>query len=203
MYVQLNSIIVDADTTNRQELASFLGQFGIHPMAQLDNIQGLPALLNRGDAPQMVIVNLDPSAHENLKAIGKLPREFPGISFFAMSHVLDAQLLMEAMSLGVKEFIPLPISEDKFAAAVERVASAHGMGKRAKIIHVVPTIGGCGSTTVACNIAASLGQAGKTCLIDMDLMRGGVASYFDTRARWTTSARWPRWSASIPKSASS
>ena len=187
MYVQLNSVIVDADTTNRQELATFLGQFGVHPLAQLDTVQGLPGLLGRGDAPQLVIINLDPNAAENLKAIGKLPREYPNISFFAMSQVLDANLLMEAMHLGVKEFIPLPISEEKFASAVERVASAHGMGKRAKLIHVVPTIGGCGSTTVACNLAALLAQKSKTALLDLDLIGGGVASYFDVRPRYTVS----------------
>jgi pilus assembly protein CpaE len=92
---------------------------------------------------------------------------------------------MEAMHLGVKEFIPLPITEAKFASAIERVAQTHGMGKRARIIHVIPTQGGCGSTTVSCNIAASLASQGKTGIIDMDLIRGGVASYFDTRARYT------------------
>src|SRR4051812_30972389 len=107
MYVQLNSVIIDADTTNRSELATFLGQFGVNPMAQLTSVESLHALLSRGDAPQLVIVNLDPDAHENLKKVGKLPREFPNVAFFLMSHVLDANLLMEAMSLGVKEFIPL------------------------------------------------------------------------------------------------
>jgi Mrp family chromosome partitioning ATPase len=77
-----------------------------------------------------------------------------------MSQLLDANLLMEAMHLGVREFIPLPMSEQKLTAAIERVAAGHGMGKRAKIIHVIPTIGGCGSTTVACNVAASLAKAG-------------------------------------------
>src|SRR5215468_7200603 len=162
MYVQLNSVIIDADTTNRQELATFLGQFGVHPMAQLGSIDQLQGILSRGDAPQLVIFNLDPDAHENLKKVGKLPREYPNISFFVMSNVLDANLLMEAMHLGVKEFIPLPISEDKFSAAVERVANSHGMGKRAKVIHVIPTIGGCGSTTVACNLAALLAQKSKS-----------------------------------------
>jgi pilus assembly protein CpaE len=187
MYVQLNSVIVDADTENREELALFLGQFGVHPMAQLSSVDGLSALLQRGDAPQLVIINLDPNAHESLRAIGKLPREFPLVSFFVMSQVLDANLLMEAMHLGVKEFIPLPIAEEKFAAAVERVASAHGMGKRAKIIHVIPTIGGCGSTTVACNLAALLAQKSKAALLDLDLIGGGVASYFDVRPRYTVS----------------
>jgi len=187
MYVQLNSVIVDADTTNRNELASFLGQFGINPVAQLASVDGLQALLSRPDVPQLVIVNLDPNAHDNLKLVGKLPREFPNVSFFLMSHVLDANLLMEAMHLGVKEFIPLPIAEEKFAAAVERVANNHGMGKRARSIHVIPTMGGCGSTTLACNIAALLAQRTKTALLDLDLIGGGVASYFDVRPRYTLS----------------
>src|SRR5262249_19154356 len=84
MYVQLNSVIIDSDTTNRQELATFLGQFGINPMAQLSSPEQLQGMLSRGDAPQLVIVNLDPDAHDSLKKIGKLPREYPNIAFFAM-----------------------------------------------------------------------------------------------------------------------
>ncbi len=186
MYVQLNSVIIDGDETNRQELANFLSTFGVNVTAQFPSLDGLSGMLARADAPQLVIVNLDPGAMENLRRLATLPRQFPNVSFFVMSQVLDPNLLMEAMHLGVKEFIPLPIGEAKFAAAVERVASTHGMGKRAKIIHVIPTMGGCGSTTVACNVAASLAATGsKTCLVDLDLIRGGVASYFDTRARYT------------------
>ena len=117
---------------------------------------------------------------------GRLPRQFPAVSFFVMSQVMDANLLMEAMHLGVKEFIPLPMREEKFAAAIEaRGARSTGMGKRARVISVIPTIGGCGSTTVACNVAAALAKTAKTVLVDLDLMRGGVANYFDIRPRYT------------------
>lgn len=185
MFVQLTCAIVDSDAGNRQELAAFLARFGIPVVAQLATVDGLPPLLNKPEAPQLVIVNLDPNAQTSLRAVGHMPRQHPNTSFFLMSQVLDANLLMEAMHLGVKEFIPLPMSEEKFTAAIDRVAHAHGAGKKARIIHVVPTIGGCGSTTIACNVAASLAKLGKTVLIDLDLMRGGVASYFDTRARYT------------------
>ncbi|HZZ44842.1 MAG TPA: AAA family ATPase [Tepidisphaeraceae bacterium] len=187
MYVQLNCVIIDSDAANRQELANFLTQFGMNLIGQFPNCDVLPALLAREDAPHLVIVNLDPGAQESLKKVGQLPRQFPNTSFFLMSSVLDANLLMEAMHLGVKEFIPLPISEEKFAKAIDRVANLHGMGKKAQIIHVVPTMGGCGSTTVSCNVAASLAKLGKTVLLDMDLVRGGVASYFDIRPRYTIS----------------
>jgi pilus assembly protein CpaE len=185
MFVQLNAVIIDPDAANRQELAGFLTSFGINLVAQFPTVEQLPAVLSRGDTPQLVIVNLDPGPHETLRKIGHLPRQFPGISFFAMSQVIDPNLLMEAMHLGVREFIPLPIAEDKFSAAIDRAAQAYGMGKRARLIHVIPTIGGCGSTTVACNVAASLAQRSRTALIDLDLVRGGVAGYFDTRPRFT------------------
>src|SRR4051794_37508749 len=184
MFVQLNAIVVDADPTNRAEMSAFLTQHGVHVIQQLPGAETLPGLLPRGDA-QLVVVNLDPGAPDMLKKIGHLPRQFPSVSFFVLSQVLDANLLMEAMHLGVREFIPLPIHAEKFAAAIERVAGMNGMGKRAKTIHVIPTMGGCGSTTIACNVAASLARAGKTALLDLDLVRGGVASYFDLRPRYT------------------
>jgi len=156
MYVTLSCAIVDADPTNRQELVSFLARFGVQCMSQLGTPEALQPLLSRSDAPQLVIINLDPAAHENLKKIAQLPRTFPNVNFFVMSQVLDAHLLMEAMHMGIKEFIPLPVSEEKFAQAIDRVAQVSGAGRTARIINVIPTIGGCGSTTVACNVAAAL-----------------------------------------------
>ncbi|MBC7784145.1 MAG: AAA family ATPase [Burkholderiales bacterium] len=185
MHVQLNCVIVDPDDTNRQEMANFLGTFGLTVLAQLSSADQLDQLLSRGDAPQLVIVNLDPGAIGNLQKVGHLPRQYHNISFFVLSQILDPNLLMEAMHLGVREFVPLPINEQKFTAALERLASVHGMSKRAKLINIIPTIGGCGATTVACNLAASLAQSRKTALIDLDLVCGGVGGYFDMRPRYT------------------
>lgn len=185
MHVQLNCVIVDADDVNRQEMAGFLTTFGLNVSAQLASAEQLEQLLSRGDAPQLVIVNLDPGALENLKRVGHLPRQYHNVSFFVLSQILDPNLLMEAMHMGVREFVPLPINEQKFTQALERLASVHGMGKRAKIINIIPTIGGCGATTIACNLAASLASTRKTALIDLDLVCGGVSGYFDMRPRYT------------------
>jgi pilus assembly protein CpaE len=145
----------------------------------------LTGFLSRPDAPLLAIINLDPNPADSLRKLAAMPRQFPAVNFFLMSQTVDPNLLMEAMHLGIKEFLALPISEDKFAAALERVAQVNGMGKRARVIHVIPTIGGCGSTTIACNLAAALSSAGKTVLMDLDLIRGGIASGFDMRCRYT------------------
>jgi pilus assembly protein CpaE len=185
MFVTLSAVIVDPDANNLQELANYLGSQGVQVNGQATSVDQLQGLLARSEPPQVCVVNLDPGALDNLKRIASLPRQFPATSFFVMSQVLDPNLLMEAMANGFREFIPLPINEQKFTSALERVAQIHGMGKRARIIHVIPTIGGCGSTTIACNVAASLAQTSKTVLVDLDLVRGGVASQFDLRPRYT------------------
>jgi len=185
MLVQLNSIVVDPDDANREEMAQFLANYGVHVTAKLPSVDSLPTFLQRGEATQLVVANLDPQPHESLKKIAALVRQFPQVGFFVLSQVVDPNLLMEAIHCGVREFVALPIVEEKFAAGIERVAGMYGMGKRARVIHVVPTIGGCGSTTVACNVAASLSRHSRTALIDLDLVRGAVASSFDLRPRYT------------------
>jgi pilus assembly protein CpaE len=186
MHVQLNCVVVDADENNRREMASFLTTFGVQVVAQLATTETLEGLLGRSDAPQLVVINLDPGATDSLRRISHLPRQFHNVSFFALSQVLDPNLLMDTMAAGVREFVPLPINEARFTGALERLASINGMGKRAKLINIIPTQGGCGASTIASNLAASLAQGGKkTGLIDLDLVRGGCASYFDTRPKYT------------------
>ena len=186
MLLQLNTIIVDSDPTYRQEMADYLSGFGIEIVAQLGELEGLPAAMAKAGNTQLVIINLEPSGPQLLRKLGNLPRQHPGISFFVLSKTVDATLLMEAMQMGVREFIPLPINEETFTIALDRISQSSGTGKRARILHFIPTIGGCGSTTVACNVAAALAKTGaKTCLVDLDLVRGGVASAFDIRPRFT------------------
>ena len=186
MFLQLSAIIVDADNTNRHELAGFLKERGVSVHQSLPGVEELKVALQRGEPPQVVLVNVDPTAADTLGAAGALPRQYPQTAFFVMSQLMDPALLMRAMSLGFREFIPLPMTEQTLVEALQRVATAAGSGRRAKFITVVPTVGGVGGTTVACNIAASLAAKGnKTCLVDLDLVRGGVASSFDVRPTYT------------------
>jgi pilus assembly protein CpaE len=186
MLIQMNTAIVDPHAENRAELAEVLAGYGVTSTQQFATLPELDAAIRRGDAPQVALVNLDPDTGARLDELAPMPRNFPGTTFFAMSQVLDPQLLMRAMSMGIREFIPLPMTEQSLRGSLERVATQHDSERRAKIIQVIPTVGGCGSTTVACNVAASLAQTGKkTVLLDLDLVRGGAVGAFDLRPRYT------------------
>lgn len=185
MFVQMDCIVVDASAENRRELTAALASLGVTVVAQAGSIEELTGALARTPGAHLCVVNLDPGPSETLRKLESLPRAYAQVSFLVFSATLDPNLLIEVMRAGVKEFVTVPISPAKFADSLERIASSHGLGRKGRIIHVIPTVGGCGSTTVACNVAASLAAAGRTALVDMDLARGGVASYFDLRPRFS------------------
>lgn len=185
MFARLNCVVIDGDSANRQELANFLSEHGLSVSSMLPTLERLPGLLRQADAPRLVIVNLDPHAADTLRALGPLVAQHPQTSFFVMSQVVDPQLLMDAIHLRIAEFIPLPMSPERLLAGIERISQSEQAGKRGKIINVIPTMGGCGSTTVACNVAASLARSARTVLIDLDLICGSVASAFDLTPRYT------------------
>src|SRR4051812_22913193 len=181
----MSCVIVDADAANRQEMTSFLNGMGLVSVAQLQQLEQLHTMLGGGDPPRLVIVHIDPNPQANLDKLVPMIRQHPNINFFVMSSVLETSLVLDAMHAGVKEFVPLPVNQQKFRAAIERVNAMGGSDKRAKVLHFVPTMGGCGSTTVACNVAAALSRNAKTLLIDLDLIRGSAATAFDVHARYS------------------
>ena len=155
MFVELSCIIVDGDAEQRQELSKFLAGHGVQVVGALADVEGLPAALGGVMPPQLAIVNIDPNAMEMLERIRPLVRQHMATSFLAMSGGLDAAVVMEAMHVGCKDFITLPVNPAKLVATVERIAAAHGgASKRAKLINFIPTTGGCGATTIACNVAS-------------------------------------------------
>jgi pilus assembly protein CpaE len=183
--VQISCAIVDADGANRQELATFLQTRGITQITPLQRLDQLEPLLASKEPPRLVIVHIDPDPGETLQAVAPLIRRFPQTNFFVMSAVLETGLVLDAMHVGVKEFVTLPINQQKFQASLERVAQLEGLDKRAKVLHFIPTMGGCGSTTIACNVAASLARSSKALLIDLDLVRGATSNAFDVRPRYS------------------
>jgi pilus assembly protein CpaE len=186
--VSMNCVIIDLDAANRQELTTFLQANGIGAVNAFQRIDQLELALRpvAGAAGVgLVIVHIDPHPHEAIHQLTPFIRQHPQVSFFVMSETLEAGLVLDAMHAGVKEFVTLPVNQQKFRAAIERVTQLHGADKRAKVLHFIPSVGGCGSTTIACNVAASLAKNAKTVLIDLDLVRGAVGNAFDIRPRYS------------------
>src|SRR5687767_4833507 len=136
----MNCVIVDQDAANRQELTSFLQANGVTSVSALQRIDQLEgALRPPAGAAQvgLVIVHIDPNPQDAIYQLTPYIRQHPQVSFFVMSETLEAGLVLDAMHAGVKEFVTLPVNQQKFRAAIERVTQLQGLDKRAKVLHFI------------------------------------------------------------------
>ena len=119
---------------------------------------------------------------------------------FLISEQLDPTILLKAMRMGIKEVVSSPMNEDEVNAALLRCKErreqlkSHGSGSTGKIIYVIGSKGGVGTTTVAVNTALGLQRSNPTesvVLVDMNTLFGEIPLFLGMRPRhhWGDLAR--------------
>jgi pilus assembly protein CpaE len=106
-----------------------------------------------------------------LRAIELLHQEMPDAAIFAIGNLNQAQVIVNAMRAGAREFIERPTTTSDMLEAFVRLTAAQRRGQegiRGKVFSVINAKGGNGSTTVAVNLALALHSAyGQTALVDL------------------------------------
>ena len=99
----------------------------------------------------------------DIRAVSRLPREigqakrqFPSTGMVILARTLDPTELLEAMRMGVNEWVAEPLNHDELDAAIHRVARAVAKPLMGRTFAVLGAKGGVGSTTVAVNLATAL-----------------------------------------------
>jgi pilus assembly protein CpaE len=108
---------------------------------------------------------------------------------FLTSFRLEPDLLIQALRVGAKEFFSQPIQGEEVKAALlkfkerkERNEIPERKKKKGKILDVMGSKGGIGTTTVAVNLATSLSQSEASpsvALIDMNLLFGEIPIFLN------------------------
>jgi pilus assembly protein CpaE len=113
----------------------------------------------------VVCVELDEHNPERTLASMKgLLEKNPEIEVFLTSAMTDTHVMLEAFRIGIKEFLPQPIHRKEFDAAVSRLKERFKLRGRkssatgGKIVAFFGAKGGCGTSTLAVNLATSLRQ---------------------------------------------
>src|SRR6202158_4378480 len=124
-------------------------------------------------APDVVLVDMASNdATAALRAIEFLHQELPDAVVFAIGPMTQPQLIVNAMRAGVREYIERPTTTtDLLEAFVRLTATRRKPGRgtsRGTVFTIVNAKGGCGSTTVAVNLALALQSVHhSTALIDL------------------------------------
>lgn len=139
------------------------------------------------EKPDIVVVGVDSATDPALKTLEVINRNVQGVAIVVVSAEPSQELLLESMRSGSDEFVQFPIDQEELAKVLDRLYRKMGLvsGVAGKVIAVFSAKGGCGATTVACNLAVSiakaLGGVKPACVLDLNPQYGSVALSLDIR----------------------
>lgn len=161
---------------------------GVKIVAEIDEPALLLQTADRIPA-DIVLVHLDPEPDAVLAIAADVIRAHPQLSLIGVSDSTDGQLILSAMRVGFKEFLPEPLSIEELSAAIEKVVQVK-LEKQSpgKLISVMGSTGGVGATTLATNLAVELaalaGERGAS-IVDLDYRFGQVGTLLDLDPTYT------------------
>lgn len=140
----------------------------------------------------MLLLELDEFRPQHtFDRVRQLLSNAPDLEIFLTASRMEPQLLLEAFRLGVKEFLPQPLTRQDVEPALARfeerfAGKASGLELQAgKVIAVLGVRGGVGASTVATNLAVSVQQAQRqecVALVDLDIHGGDLGLFLDMPA---------------------
>ncbi|MHC4443866.1 MAG: AAA family ATPase [Planctomycetota bacterium] len=138
------------------------------------------------DNIDLVAVNLD--SKDSLETIERIILTAPGCAVIGISSKTDPITIIKANRAGCSQFVPWPVDEQDLQEAIERIRTARSATTiHSKVICLIGSSGGAGTTTVACNLALEIGLlVDQQCaLVDMNLELGDVGCFFDVQTKFS------------------
>ncbi len=155
----------------------------------IDNTQGLQVDVPGSHRPfELLILELSRTPAQDFQKIDALLAANKVKEIFLTGENSDPKILMQAMRLGVKEFLPLPLNPDDVQTALERFLErtkstpVESHPKKGNIISICGSKGGVGTTTVAVNLAVAYAYRQKplsVALLDMNTLFGEIPLFLE------------------------
>ncbi len=175
-----NLLLALEDSLLRQDVSELLDKSGTTTVSEQDPSDWSDVVNRVGqERPEILLVELNAIRADIPTALKAVKKTGLHTKIVALHSSDDPQLILTALRAGASEFVHPPF-EETLAPALQRIADQHAdedtPESRGKVIGFLSAKGGCGSTTLACHIAADLKrQTGKRVLLaDLDLSSGMV-----------------------------
>ncbi len=186
------TILIESNPDASAQYANVIGE----PLTVVDGWPGLAKEVDDRVEEMLVVIGPDEPIELALAFAEAQRLTRPALGVVLLRRRLDVKVLASALRAGVREVL-VP---DDTAAVREACERSLEVSRRTagwqpseharpegRVITVFAAKGGCGKTTVATNLAATLAEGGKrrVCLVDLDLSFGDVAiamQLFPTRS---------------------
>jgi pilus assembly protein CpaE len=138
--------------------------------------------------PNAAIITLGANPQSALTLIERIATECPEIAVISAARDASPDLILRSLRAGARDFLRLPIIADEFTTIIDRTAE-HTMSqvvapkKKGRLISVFSSKGGCGTTFIATNLAASMNA--PSILVDLNLQAGDLPLFLGVEPKYS------------------
>ena len=144
--------------------------------------------------PDMLVLELDEyNPTRTLSEVRSMMHASPRTEVILTSKRTDPQIMLEAMRMGVKEFLPEPLESKDIEEALVRFKTRFAAQNQdaamnlGAVLAIIGSKAGVGASVAALNLAIALQQSAKegtnTVLIDLNLSSNDLSLYLDVVAQ--------------------
>ncbi len=177
----MNALVVTADN----ELKAAIHRFCTARTPAITVIRNLPGMLRLDPVaqvrPDLIFFDASGDKSEVMQSLENLVARYSQAMVILLLPENSPELLIPAMRLGVREVVSLPIDLIELDKALERLAkkARDAVREDGKVLSLVSSKGGSGTTFVATNLAYALANIAnkRTLLIDLNLQFGDAALF--------------------------
>ncbi len=133
--------------------------------------------------PQAALVMLNGELSTNFQLVERLCKESPETAIVCSSENGSPDVILQAFRSGAREFLRQPLNETEAAAVFTKIAQTRlastGELHLSRVVAVYSSKGGCGTTFVTANLAASIARLARkrACIVDLNLQAGDQPLY--------------------------
>jgi pilus assembly protein CpaE len=150
--------------------------------------------------PDFVFCGVDENPQDILSFIEKIREKFPMIRIVCVGDSGDSTLILHCFRAGADEYLPNPLQREALLEMFPRLRARRSAAplapaaieRRGTILAIWGSRGGCGTTTLASNLASLLAQSKSAMLIDLHETQGDLGLFFDQQPTYSINDIWGR-----------
>ncbi len=188
MSQQLTFVILSAGHDSLRELRGALAATdGARLFAAGDEPEQLLPEIERL-RPNAAIVVIGAQPEQSLKFVASVAAASPSTDIICASRDASPDLILRSLRAGAREFLRLPLIKEEFRTVLERVCEFCAVREEApkklgRTVAVFSSKGGCGTSFIATNLAASMGA--PTVLVDLNLQAGDLPLFLGVEPKYS------------------
>ncbi|HZE68485.1 MAG TPA: AAA family ATPase [Pyrinomonadaceae bacterium] len=138
--------------------------------------------------PSVALMSLGANSDQAIKLIQKLTRECPNTAIISSAYQASGETILQSLRAGAREFLNLPIRTEELKTVLDRIsdysaAAVEAPKKKGRMVAVFSSKGGCGTSFIATNLAASTGV--RTVLVDLNLQAGDLPLFLGVDPKYS------------------